>query len=235
MPMFVNNPWGALAFQLKSFPLMMQRLSKHVLQEARQGNVKPLMYMATAGPGMGTVALGAKDIIQARGGDDEESMALRTRNKSKVAEALGFDVKTHGDEDDFIGWYYEGLLQMGGLGLIADLLHSTVQQVDNGAYGRTRIASTVLGPSYGLVFNDGLNVLAGVQDAAMGNDSSNAKERSAARSVASRIPIAGGVRSVRESIVDAIGGEATKKKRKGLGNGGLGGGGLGSGLGDNGL
>ena len=51
----------------------MQRLSKHVLQEARQGNVKPLMYMATAGPGMGTVALGAKDIIQARGGDDEES------------------------------------------------------------------------------------------------------------------------------------------------------------------
>ena len=38
---------------------------------------------------------------------------------------------------------------MGGLGLLGDVMHSTISQVDNGAYGKMRIASTFLGPSFG--------------------------------------------------------------------------------------
>lgn len=235
-PMFMNNPWGALAFQLKSFPLMMTRLSGYVIDEMKQGNFKPAMYFVTAGPGMGAVALGAKDIVQQRGGEDEESPALRTRNIGKFAEYLGHDPKTYGDADDFLGWYFEGLIQMGGLGLLADLLHSTVAQIDNGAYGQTRVASAVLGPSFGLVFNDGFNVMAGVQDAALGDDNSNAKERTGARSVAGRIPVLGGIRSVREGIVDSIAGEAKKSKGRRLGDTNLGSTGLGGGnLGDSNL
>ena len=234
MPMFTNNPWGALAFQLKSFPLMMTRLSGYVIDEMKQGNFKPAMYFVTAGPGMGAIALGAKDVVQARGGEDEESPALRTRNMGKFAEYLGYDEKTYGDADDFLGWYFEGLIQMGGLGLFADLLHSTVAQVDNGAYGQTRIASAVLGPTVGLGF-DSINVLAGAQDALLADNDSNAKERTGTRSVASRIPVVGGIRSAREGIVNAIAGEAKDKKRKGLGDSGLGSSGNGKGLGNSGL
>ena len=123
---------------------------------------------------------------------------------------------------------------MGGLGLFADLLHSTVAQVDNGAYGQTRIASAVLGPTVGLGF-DSINVLAGAQDALLADNDSNAKERTGTRSVASRIPVVGGIRSAREGIVNAIAGEAKDKKRKGLGDSGLGSSGNGKGLGNSGL
>ena len=233
MPMFTNNPFGALAFQLKSFPLMMTRLSGYVIDEMKQGNFKPAMYFVSAGPGMGAVALGAKDIVQFRGGEDEQSPDLRTRNMGKFAEYLGYDEKTYGDADDFLGWYFEGLIQMGGLGLLADLLHSTVSQVDNGSYGQTRIASAVLGPSYGLMFTDTPNVLAGIMDQ---NDDSNAKERTAARTVAGRIPIAGGIRATRNGLTDMIAGEAKSSKSRKLGDTSIGDSGLGSGsLGDNNL
>ena len=64
---------------------------------------------------------------------------------------------------------------------------------------------------------------------ALGNDDSNAKERSGARSFASRIPIVGGIRAAREGIVDTVAGEQTKRKSK-FGSG-LGGNGLGKGIG----
>lgn len=182
---------------------------------------------------MGAVALGAKDIVQFRGGEDEQSPDLRTRNMGKFAEYLGYDEKTYGDADDFLGWYFEGLIQMGGLGLLADLLHSTVSQVDNGSYGQTRIASAVLGPSYGLMFTDTPNVLAGIMDQ---NDDSNAKERTAARTVAGRIPIAGGIRATRNGLTDMIAGEAKSSKSRKLGDTSIGDSGLGGGsLGDNNL
>ena len=230
MPMWTNNPWMAMVFQLKSFPLMMQRLSSYVVQEFRQGNVKPAMYMLTVGPGMGAGALVAKDYIQMRGGEDNNESDMRVRNMGQLAEMLGGDAKTYDDGSDFVGWYFEGLLQMGGLGLMADLFHSTIQQADNGAYGQTRIASSIIGPSFGMVFVDGVNVLAGLQDAAYGNDDSNAKERSGARSFASRIPIVGGNRFAREKIIDTVAGEQTKRKSK-FGSSGIGSGGIGKGIG----
>tara|TARA_B110000046_G_scaffold10626_1_gene10632 strand:+ start:33483 stop:43205 length:9723 start_codon:yes stop_codon:yes gene_type:complete len=231
MPMSTNNPWMAMAFQLKSFPLMMQRLTGYVVDEARQGNFKPFLYMATVGPGMGAVALTAKDVLQFRGGEDGTEAQVRVRNIGELAELMGGDAKTYGDGSDFISWYTEGLLQMGGLGLMADIFHSTVQQVDNGAYGQTRIASSIMGPSFGMVFMDGGNVLGGLYDATpLGNQDSNAKERSGARAFASRIPFLGGIRAAREGIVDTVAGEATSRKSK-FGSG-LGGNGLGKGIGN---
>ena len=203
IPLWAQTPMGALVFQLKSFPLMMTRLGKYVIDEAMAGNVKPLAYFATLGPAFGMATLSAKDVIQMRGGDDEQSPELRRRNLLK---AMGYDEKVHGNENDFLGWYVEGMMVMGGLGLLGDVIHSTVSQVDNGAYGKMRIASTFLGPSFGTAMAS-VDVVAGITD----TGDSNAKERTAAREAATRIPILGGIRAARENIVDAVAGEQSDR------------------------
>jgi hypothetical protein len=200
IPMWAQTPVGSLVFQLKSFPLMMSRLGGHVLSEANHGNLKPLMYLASIGPAFGVATLTAKDIIQMRGGEDDRSPEVRKRNLLK---ALGYDKKIHGDEQSFMGWYVESMMVMGGLGLMGDVIHSAVTQADNGAYGQQRMWSTLLGPSFGLG-NAVMQVGAGIADE---KDNSNAKERSAVREVATRIPVLGGNRKVREAIVDATAGE----------------------------
>jgi hypothetical protein len=207
-PLWAQTPTGALLFQLKSFPLMMQRMAGNVLTEAyRHRNFKPLLYFMTLGPASGAGALAIKDIVQRRGGEDEKSPEVRVRNAAKF---MGYDEKVHGNEQNFLGWYLEGLMQMGGFGLIADVLHSSASQVDNGAYGQQRIWSTLLGPSYGLG-NSAITMTAGIKDAAMGSTpESNSKERSAAREFASRIPVVGGVRSAREGITDRLAGEKSE-------------------------
>ena len=205
VPLWAQTPTGALLFQLKSFPLMMQRMAGDVINEAyKHGNFKPLMYFLTLGPAAGAGTLAIKDVVQMRGGEDEKSAEVRVRNAAKF---MGYDEKVHGNVQNFWGWYLEGLLQMGGFGLIADVLHSAASQVDNGAYGQQRIWSTLLGPTYGLG-NSAITMAAGAKDAAMGSTpSSNAKERSAAREFASRIPVVGGIRSAREGITDRLAGE----------------------------
>lgn len=199
IPLWAQTPIGALVFQLKSFPLMMGRLSKDVILEAKKGNVMPLVYFATLGPAFGMGALAAKDIVQMRGGEDGESAELRKRNALKW---LGYDEKVHGDEDTFMGWYLEGAMAMGGLGLIGDMAFGISNNAENGAYGQVRTASMIGGPSVGSGFA-ALTVFSGLKD----RDESNAKERSAAREVATRLPVIGGIRKARESIVDALAGE----------------------------
>jgi len=200
IPMWAQTPVGALVFQLKSFPLMMSRMTGHIIKEANHGNLKPLAYFASLGPAFGMVTLGVKDVIQMRGGDDDRSPEFRKRNMLK---ALGYDDKVHGGEDDFLGWYIEGMMIMGGLGLLGDVIHSGLSQVDNGAYGQNRMWSTVLGPSFGLG-TAGMQISAGLMDE---SDNSNAKERSAAREIATRIPVLGGNRRIRENIVETVAGE----------------------------
>jgi len=139
---------------------------------------------------------------------------LRVRNALKTA---GYDEKIHGNEVDFLGWYLEGMLQMGGVGLLGDILHSAVTQADNGSYGQTRFLQTLGGPSVGLI-TAGLSVLGGGMDSAFGSSESNAKERTAVREIATRIPVVGGVRRAREGIVNSIAGEPTGNNSSGWGS-----------------
>ena len=204
VPLWAQTPIGQLVFQLKSFPLMMTRMGGYVFQEMNQGNFKPFLAFALLGPTFGMATLSVKDIVQSRGGEDGTSPELRKRN---IAKALGYDSKTHGEDyNDFLGWYLEGMMIMGGFGLMGDVLHSVTSQMDNGAYGQNRIWSTLLGPSYGLG-NAAITGAAGIQDAIVGGDNSNAKERSAWRELATRIPILGGMRNIREGIVNKMAGE----------------------------
>jgi hypothetical protein len=163
--------------------------------------------------------------VQSRGGEEGTSMELRNRNLLK---SLGYDEKVHGNADDFAGWYYESLMQMGGLGLLAGIMHDSAQQLDNGAYGQMRVASTVFGPSVGL-FGSAYNVAAGGWDATkdlMGSESTNSKERQAIRALVERVPVAGGVKGIREAVVDTVAGEteigSSSSSSSGWGSGGWG-------------
>ena len=203
VPMWSQTPVGAIIFQLKAYPLMMGRLSKWVLQEALvHNNWKPFTYMATLAPAAGATALAVKDVVQSRGGEGNDEATIRKRNALKM---LGYDKKVHGDENSFLGWYLEGFMTAGGLGLIGEMIHDTATQVDNGAYGKNRIYSTVFGPSVG-TFSSALDIAGGAVDALKGNDS-NSKERAAVREVVRRVPILGGMGSVREGVTNYVAGE----------------------------
>lgn len=212
IPVWAQTPIGMLAFQLKSYPLMMARLSGHVIREAKAGNVKPLIALATAGAGLGATTMAARDFIQARGGEDDQSASLRNRNLSKTAENIysalnrvGLAPPEGSWSDQALGWYVQSIITAGGLGLLAETLYNSAEQLDNGAYGRSRIWGQVLGPTYGLG-DQAINVAAGVQQA-LGDTGKNDKERQAVRDVLSRIPVIGGNKSIRETVTDAIAGE----------------------------
>ena len=215
VPMWAQTPWGSLMFQLKSFPLMMARLTKHVGIEAGKGNVLPAVYMATAGVGAGALSLTAKDIVQMRGGEDERSAETRSRSLSKNAPALAnaFGVREGSDVDSYAGWYLDSLLAMGGLGLFAEFFYNAASQADNGAYGKMRMAGAVAGPSFSAIFDSGMTVATGVKDVITGAEK-NSNKRAAAREIARRIPVAGGISDFREGAADLMG-QPSKPGRKG--------------------
>ena len=220
VPMWAQTPWGSMMFQLKSFPLMMARLQGYIVDEFKAGNVAPAFYMLTAGVGAGAVSVGVKDLVQLRGGEDERSGEVRkrrlTESKAALAELWGVE---EGDELDWVlGWYLDGLLAVGGLGIFGEMLYNTTAQIDNGKYGFVRTMSAVFGPQVGtaeLVFNAG--AAAGqVASNAYNDEDKNAKIRTSLRDLYGRIPVAGrisGGPTGREAFVDAVGGEAKKPGR----------------------
>jgi hypothetical protein len=234
IPMWAQTPIGATIFQLKSYPLMLGRLGKEVLMDDlnqffRTGETqylkRPALFLSM-GPAFGMGTLAIKDIVQMRGGEENRSPELRKRN---ILQSLGYDKDVHGGEDDFLGWYFEGMVMMGGFGLLLELMHDVTTQVDNGAWGKVRVASTVGGPAVGTAFST-LDVLAGVMDAGFGSTpDSNAKERTGVREAVRRIPVIGQTAAVREAIVDGSVGEA---QSRGGGGGGNFGGGFGGGFGN---
>jgi len=216
-PLWAQGPVGSLVFQLKSYPLMFQKMTGRVMRQAgsyissggQQGSIAPLMYLMTLGAGAGMTANGLKDIVQSRGGADQASPEFRERQFSKLAEQFGVEVEPFGSADKAIGWYVEGLMIAGGLGLIGNMFYDTAQQLDNGAYGFQRAMSGIFGPSVGLAF-DTFNVAAGGADALThGEDNGVAAERQGVRSLAGRIPIVGGIKGLRDKIVDTVAGEAS--------------------------
>ena len=101
------------------------------------------------------------------------------------------------------------MLQLGGLGLIAGVDVQHRRSSGQRAWGQVRVLSNIFGPTFGHI-PSALNVFAGITD----QKPSNYKERQAVRELASRVPILGGVRAIREGTVDAIAGEQTKRRSK---------------------
>ena len=213
-PLWAQTPAGAMMWQLKSFPMMMARLGKDNIMEIWKDpknwhSYKPMIMLAAMGPAGGAMALTAKDIIQMRG--SEEEGIVRDRNVTSMREwlkAVGYDPEIHGtDPNDFAGWYFEGMLHLGGFGLYAELLHNAVEQADNGYYGYTRTMGNILGPSFGETVGV-WNVAQGLGNVLFGEDDGpNGQARQAAREVIQRIPVVGGIKAAKESLTDLWAGE----------------------------
>ena len=212
IPLWAQSPLGAIAWQLKSYPMMMGRLAKHVLSEAKQGNVMPLTYLTTVAAGFGMGSLAIRDYIQSRGGEDEKSRALRDRSMTKILKEFGIDQPTalmmNKDLDKFLGWYVESMVSVIGIGLLGDMLFNSAQKLDNGAYGTVRVLSGVFGPSVSTLV-EGQQVLSGFAEA-LSDDPGNGDRRQAVRNVSGRVPVIGSNRDFRESTTDLIAGEARK-------------------------
>lgn len=212
IPLWAQTPLGSIVFQFKAYPVMMGRMARWALEEASQGNYKPITYMATIAPGLGAATLAIKDVVQMRGGEENDKAEIRSRNFQKF---LGYDEKVHGNANDFMGWYLESMLATGGFGFLAEMLHDISSQVDNGAYGKTRIYGTIGGPSVGTV-SSAIDIAAGAQAAlGFGDSTSNAKERAAVREAVRRIPVVGGISSVREGATNAIAGPRAERSTGG--------------------
>ena len=218
IPLVGQSPAMQIIYQLKSFPIMMGRMAYDsgklaVTADPVTGGGRrfsPALMLATVAPLAGGAGANlVKDYVQARGEDNTRQP--RERSYNEIAEQMGWESRIHGDiygidANSFVGWYIEGMVQMGGLGLLADILYQTAEQADNGVYGSQRILSVFGGPSAGLAM-DAVTFYQGVVD---GDDSKNYPERAAARIAASRIPVIGGYRDIREGIVDAVGGESRR-------------------------
>ena len=217
VPLWGQGPWGSMIFQLKSFPFMMQRMGKYMMDERSHGNWYPLIYMATAGVGMGAVSMGVKDHLQFRGGEDERSFAGRDRSmtasKQGLAEVLGIEEDSLTDE--YLGVWIDGLLAVGGLGFLGEALYNGAANAE-GNFGAMRTLSTLAGPqvgTYEVAFSVGAGLKEQVQNAILDEDENNAT-RVAARNVLRRVPVGGGVTSAKEALVDKIAGEAQGRKKK---------------------
>jgi hypothetical protein len=211
IPMFANNPWGALVWQLKSFPLMMARMSKYVVKEAFRtdgNNIAPLMYMLSVGVGFGVGANAIKDIAMLRGGDGENEAKLRKRTLTNIAEKMGYDIRVDEGVDEFFGTYAEGLLAMGGLGLFVEMLYNAAEQLDNGSYGKLRILSSLFGPTVGKA-SQAIDVAT-----ALNPGSSTGQRRAAVRAVTANVPFVGSIKAVRESMADLAGEPRSKSKSR---------------------
>jgi hypothetical protein len=205
VPIWAQTPIGKIVYQLKSFPHMMSRT---LARSASQNEIEKfaLAYLAVV-PAFGAATLSIKDIVQARGGEDEKSHALRDR---KLSNAFG-QLELNEDTDRLLGWYAESLLVAAGLGLLGDMLYNAAEQADNGAYGQMRMVSTILGPSVGLI-SEGMDVVGGVSSLITGEEATS-RRRQAMRTIAGDVPVLGGIRSFREAAAD-LAGEPGKGGRK---------------------
>jgi hypothetical protein len=182
------------------------------------GNPMQLLTLATVGVGLGAGAQYVRDVLQGRnqeanlGSPDASWHTSRERLLSKIMENLGLGTWDVDDpeKDAALGWYIEGLIGLGAMGMVGDMIYQSAANVDNGAYGQWRIASLLFGPSVG-TFNDGLNGVAGLHSAItdeINDEGTNAKERVAARVALGRVPVLGRIATFREGAVNDIAGEA---------------------------
>ena len=233
MPLYANTPWGSLAYQLKSFSIMYGRFAKEMLVDdtkeafravakgdfntARKYMTRPTLMM-TLGPAVAAGSLATKDVVMSRGGEDSRSMSLSQERRLSDLPSVKSDWANE-DVDAMAGWYLTSFMTAGGLGLLGDLLHDAVQQSDNGAFGKIRMAEAVLGPSFGL-FMDTLSVGSAAANAlgeATGGEGSAGVQRQGVREVVSRVPFAGQNRNFREGLVDLARQPSTKSS--GVGGG----------------
>lgn len=222
-PAWAQTGFGRLAFQFKSYPLMLGRLTKWALDSARLkngANIKPLVLLATLGVGMGAGGQALRDVVSGRNIDYEDEgqsfadmHSVKQRLASEICRQLGWESWADNLEgtsaDSIIGWYASGLMGLGALGVVGDFMFNMTESTQDGAYGELNVAKQLFGPSFGTLMDayhvakTGYNMTTeglGIKS----ERPSNKDERRAFSVLESRIPIVGGFRSVGRSLKDYL-------------------------------
>lgn len=230
VPLWAQTPWGAVMFQLKTFPTMMGRMAKEVLYDDLRlaindklgrpmdlsdikgtGNPRRAMYLLTLAPLLGYGTNTLQDYVRGRGEDNERAPKERTLSQF-MKSFPGYDknyeqgfgaleqIADRETLDAFTGQYLQGFLSAAGVGIIANMMIDAASQAENGAFGTERMASTVFGPSVGTGIS-AWHVYQGLVD---GNEQSTYPERTALRETIRRVPILGGQNGVVEDIIDGL-------------------------------
>ena len=231
MPLWGQTPLGAIALQLKSYPIMMQRMTNKVVADAFEGEgainrgsnfakaivgrsdnrLGPLGALLVAGPAFGAGTVAIKDVVQGRGGEDNREFALRDRRLSKGLMEGTDAFEDNPELDRTLGLYFDGMVALGGMGFIGEMMYDIGANADNGAYGTQRTMEGIFGPTLGL-FNDASSVLQGARSVYDG-DEANGERRTAVREIVGRVPVLGGVSWAKEAVIDSISGERGKAGR----------------------
>jgi len=190
-------------------------LGEGIREALKAGDYKTAAeYLGPAGfmllaPLLGMGANSVKDLVMGRGGEDNDEffkVASKRFSEDFIVKGILEDQEAF---DAFFGHYMAGLFTSGGLGLLGQMMYDAGAQLDNDAYGRERIASLMMGPTFSLLATDIPKLGAGIMS--IPDPEGQAKRRTAVRTVTGRIPIAGQIRPFREGVVDAVAGEGEVK------------------------
>lgn len=239
VPLWAQGPVGALVFQLKSYPLMMGRMSKYVINEAfgstdgkANANFGPLMCLFASGGVLGATSLAVRDVVQRRGEDTDgdgipdkmfrdryatDNAATLVNMINAIGGSVGLEVEAGSNADAILGWLVESMLVAGGFGLFADLMHTAIEQGDNQDYGTMRMMGAILGPTFSTAADLTDITMTGIQQIT-NEDPSNSDQRDAVRKLVGRTPFLGSVRGVREGVVNAVAGESEARSSGGSNN-----------------
>jgi hypothetical protein len=220
MPLWTQDPIASIMWQFKSYPTMMGRLAKKNVKDAfsfdsagkYDGDPMGLAYLLSVGAAFGLGAGMVKDTVLGKNSRDnpDNPHSPRTHSISKMMQDLGykdFDLGAPG-ADVVMGSAVQGLLNLGAMGFVGDLLVQSAKSLDNGAYGRERIMSQIFGPTVG-TFSDLIQIAEGAKKATQreeGQEFGSSEERTAVRKLVSRIPVAGRVDPWVETFVNATAG-----------------------------
>lgn len=225
IPAWAQTGFGRLAFQFKSYPTMLGRLTRWTfdsLKKENGRNATPLVMLATLGVGMGAGGQALRDVIAGRNLDYEDdsqsfsdmhSVNYRKRLASEICNQMGWSDLANSlessDLDSLIGWYASGLMGLGALGVVGDFIFGLTEETNNGAFGDMNVAKQFFGPSFGDVMDawnvgkTGFNMTMeglGIKD----ERPSNRDERRAFGAIVSRVPLVGGLRSVNKTLKDYL-------------------------------
>jgi hypothetical protein len=240
MPLWTQDPIASIFWQFKSYPTMMGRLAKKNFLDAvsfekgsvfdklkgqdvgkYDGDPMGLVYLLSIGAAFGAGSIAVKDTVFGRNKDAGEGNehSPRSMTLSKIIQEFGFkdfDMNSPG-ADVVAGTLAHGLLGIGALGFLGDLMYQSAKSVDNGSYGRERIMSQIAGPTMG-TFSDTIQVVDGVRMAFKNEDEEfgTSQERNAVRKVVKRVPFAGGMDPWVETFVNSTAGPLENPPQEGF-------------------
>jgi hypothetical protein len=233
LPILAQTPMGGVFFQLKSFPLMMQRLVREVLFDDMRlawndyvgnrtgykfdeskirggtGNLKRAAYLFSLMPMVGYGVNSLQDVVRSRGGEDGTEREVVDRNVSKIMMSMPFweegdeSIKYLEDQEGVDAFIGNYLSGFATAGGLG-LLASMLSDITQQAENGAYGTQRMASVVGGPSVGTFFSGANVIQGILDGNENSSYPERQAIREVIQRVPVLGGQRGFREGSVNML-------------------------------